>query len=1154
MKATLDGSGYASGIDQMVSKTSQFNSALGLNNSTLEKLGSIVGMTGPQFAILGAAATAVGAALVGSVQAAAAFETSMSGVAKTTGLAGPDLQALGQDILTMSTNMPIAASELASIAGVAGSLGVAKENISGFTEAAAMMGVAFEMPADQAATSAAKILNSFGKPIDTKNMMALGNVVNTLADNFAATETQILDFVNRASFLNTTFGQTIPQVAALGTVMISAGMDADVASTGIKSLLNMGLSETSKTGGITAWAELLGTTVDDVKQKVGTDLNSTLVETADKIAAIEDPVERFNTAVKLAGTEGAPALLKLAGQVDNLKEAIQKANGEWENGSSMQKTFEANSATLDSQLQMLGNTINKAGVELGNVLLPYVTEGVTELTSLAKAAIEVGEALYALPGQISDAVGSFEQGLEDSTGLDEWISTNMFGKVGEDLQPKALDMGKMVGDTYSDAAYEEILKTGKIPEATADSATSSEAIQAAKDAGKAWADAYAGGVDAGMQYMKDENGVFRWVSQQEHNKDTSQIGSTSVNGVELASEIDISNNKSTFRIRNGDGQILAEQSYSFGALDAGNADVMHAVISDMVQGLAPGIGEAEVYDITGQSAEADKVRLQKTMETEVESMWDIWGSAANWEQFRADNQEKFDALGEDAMRGLYQILGNMENLGPEANQSWSKIWSMLDSPSEEMYGLFSIAVDNLASKIPGKGPEIAAGLKEMYQQAIGEDVVVDLETALSTKLSEVGKAGGNALANGIIEVQEQRTLTELADEFTKMGGDASDKLIAAILAKDWAEVGKILSSEVSDGVEFGGIGEKLTAEFSDARSALQSSKIFEMLYSEDAAERAKAEDWVKQNVADLDVWYAKHLGDAASGWQTQAEEYGLKVPEAFWGRLSEQWQTHSDWFDGQLGLRMSVLDSYVEAYYGTWEKFADTAPMEEQIQALKYLQDELEDNKEKLKDQTVGYDQLKDAIGDCSECAVSAFEQWQEAQDNLFKDSYIGPGGQQYLDWYADQQARLEETARAADAVGAVKLGSLNEVDYSAPIERTVKITADSTGVDSALSSIQAGIDQVVAKVGSPLQPSMDSAAIDQTIATIGTSLGKMQKTAEEPMQLRADANQAYSEIDALLAYIASNSQQTIHVTVSVDAYAGEIEAQVDAAIRAALA
>ncbi len=239
--------------------------------ASMGPVGSALSAIGPAGIAAGAGIAVIGGALSSSVQAAAGFETSMSGVAKTTGLAGPELSALGSSILEMSSTMPVAASELANIAQVAGSLGVAKEELAGFTEVAAQMSVAFEMPAEAAATASAKILTAFGKDIDASNMEKLGNVVNTMGDNFAATEAEVLDFTNRASYLNTTFGLSIPQVAAWGTALISAGMNAETASTGIKSLMNMSMDPKK----FQAFADAAGMSAEELKQSLNEDVIGT---------------------------------------------------------------------------------------------------------------------------------------------------------------------------------------------------------------------------------------------------------------------------------------------------------------------------------------------------------------------------------------------------------------------------------------------------------------------------------------------------------------------------------------------------------------------------------------------------------------------------------------------------------------------------------------------------------------------------------------------------------------------------------------------------------------------------------------------------------------------------------------------------------------
>lgn len=389
----LDASGFASGAQRVNSSLGEMGFRTSAAQMNLGGLGTMLyGLANP-LTLVAAGAMAVGAAFVGSVQAAAAWQSSMAGVSKTTGLTGQDLSNLSKELLDMSTRMPAAASEIANVAQVAGSLGIAAQDIASFTEVAIQMGVGFEMSADQAATSGAKILTAFKLDTTAENMRKLGSVVNAMGDSFAATEPQVLDFLNRASFLNTTMGQTIPQIAALGTVLISTGLDADVAATGLKSFLNMATSVRSKTGGMDNWAALLNTSVEELKANLAGDFNQTLIETANAIAAIEDPVERFQKAVALAGTEGAPALLKLAGQQENLQKALGLTNEEWEKAQSLQKTYAAQSDTFNSQMQIFWNVLNMAGTELGTVMLPALTESVKQATAFALALIDVGEAL-----------------------------------------------------------------------------------------------------------------------------------------------------------------------------------------------------------------------------------------------------------------------------------------------------------------------------------------------------------------------------------------------------------------------------------------------------------------------------------------------------------------------------------------------------------------------------------------------------------------------------------------------------------------------------------------------------------------------------------------------------------------------------------------
>jgi len=114
----------------------------------------------------------------------------------------------------------------------------------------------------------------------------------------------------------------------------------------------------------------------------------------------------------------------------------------------------------------------------------------------------------------------------------------------------------------------------------------------------------------------------------------------------------------------------------------------------------------------------------------------------------------------------------------------------------------------------------------------------------------------------------------------------------------------------------------------------------------------------------------------------------------------------------------------------------------------------LDKTSEKLKSQSVGWDALKDTIGECSDCAISAFAQWQESQDGLFQDSYIGQGGQQYLDWKTEQINAIAEIQAAMRAVGGTVLGQ----DYTQSPLLSVGVDADTTLAESKLEGLKSTI------------------------------------------------------------------------------------------------
>lgn len=177
----------------------------------------------------------------------------------------------------------------------------------------------------------------------------------------------------------------------------------------------------------------------------------------------------------------------------------------------------------------------------------------------------------------------------------------------------------------------------------------------------------------------------------------------------------------------------------------------------------------------------------------------------------------------------------------------------------------------------------------------------------------------------------------------------------------------------------------------------------------------------------------------------------------------------------------------------------------------------LDKTNEKLKDTSVGYNQLSEAMKECGDCATSAFGDWQEQQP-FFQDSYIGQGGDSYLAWKTAQVEAIAETQRAMRAVGGAVVGQ--DYTQSPLLQQTIKFTADTTDLGIDIASMQSNLDKLV-----------------------GTA---------DPMTVDADITAGQTKINQLIAEIEQTHYMPVDVTLMIDA--GYVQGLVEAAIREALA
>ena len=358
-------------------------------------------LAGARGNLLGAVAGfyALKSAIVAPIQAASDFESAMADVKKVVDFPTPKAFAdFKRDVLEMSTRLPMAARDLSAIVAAAGQSGIARDELLKFTEMAAKVGVAFDLPAQQVGESLAKLKTALGLTID--QTQSLADAMNYLSNNQASTAADILDVVRRVGATATMYGFTAEQTSAFASAMLASGAQSEVAATSFRNLgraLTMGAAATKAQR--TAF-HALGLDAKQVAADMQRDAVGTVMDVLDRLSKIPK-AEQAAVSSQLFGNE-ARALGPLVTNLDLLKTTLGLVDKQQKYAGSSAKEYANRAATFANNLQLFKNQINELAVSIGNALLPALTTVMARLgpiiSRVADFASRFPEATAAITG------------------------------------------------------------------------------------------------------------------------------------------------------------------------------------------------------------------------------------------------------------------------------------------------------------------------------------------------------------------------------------------------------------------------------------------------------------------------------------------------------------------------------------------------------------------------------------------------------------------------------------------------------------------------------------------------------------------------------------------------------------------------------------
>lgn len=318
-------------------------------------------------------------AFVKPIQDAVEFESHMSDVRKVVNFDSPKQFAqMSQDILDMSTRLPMAANDIATIVAAGGQAGIAASGLEQFATDAVKMGVAFDQTAQSSGQEMAQWRVSLG--LTQAQVETLGDQINYLGNTGPVASNQLTDVLTRVGTLGKLAHLSAGEIAALGATVSAAGIQTDVAATGIKRVIT-----TLAGGHITKLQRAAFHALRLNPKKVAADMQKdgkkAILEVFTALSHVA-PGKQIGITKALFGQESLEAIAPLLANIKLLIDNFNKVGDATKYAGSMQKEYEIRSATTANQMQLFSNNINRISTEIGESLTPALNDSLKQMTPL----------------------------------------------------------------------------------------------------------------------------------------------------------------------------------------------------------------------------------------------------------------------------------------------------------------------------------------------------------------------------------------------------------------------------------------------------------------------------------------------------------------------------------------------------------------------------------------------------------------------------------------------------------------------------------------------------------------------------------------------------------------------------------------------------
>jgi len=378
---SLDDSGFQRGMQNAENSINNFGDRAGGLRSAISGIGDNFRSAGQSIATFGAQATVamlpVSVGLGYSINMASNFESAFAGVRKTVDGTEEEFAALEAQIRDMATNRdnPLSGLDnahvaIAQIVELGGQLGVATEDLDEFAQVVGELDIATDLDAERAALDLARLSNITGMTSDEYDNF--GATLVGLGNNFAARESEIMEFTNRIGLAGTQIGLSEDEILGFSTAMAEVGLTAELGGTNFSKFTN-DIAVFSARGGreLDRIADIAGVTADEFQQSFEEDAAGALELLLSGLGDLSlSDANQYLDELGFTGGEVQRVIMSLANDTDRLNQILEVASQEWNSASAATEEAQKRNETFAAQMAALRNNLNELAIDVGEALLP----------------------------------------------------------------------------------------------------------------------------------------------------------------------------------------------------------------------------------------------------------------------------------------------------------------------------------------------------------------------------------------------------------------------------------------------------------------------------------------------------------------------------------------------------------------------------------------------------------------------------------------------------------------------------------------------------------------------------------------------------------------------------------------------------------------